>query len=125
MSASSPEDLHKLFATAVNDGNLEGIMALYERDAAMISPQGAITAGYEAIRQSMERFLALKGRFEMQTLEVIRVSDLALLRGEWRLAGGTGPEGQPVDMAGRGLDVARQQQSGGWRFVIDLPFGPR
>jgi ketosteroid isomerase-like protein len=36
---------------------------------------------------------------------------------------GTGPDGEPVKLTGRNADVLRRQSDGGWRFVIDNPWG--
>jgi hypothetical protein len=36
---------------------------------------------------------------------------------------GTGPDGEPVQLAARNADVLRRQGDGTWRFVIDNPWG--
>jgi ketosteroid isomerase-like protein len=66
--------------------------------------------------------LALKGSIEITTIEIVRAGTLALLRGEWRISG-TGPDGNPVAMSGKNIEVARRQSAGHWQFVIDHPYG--
>ena len=122
MSASKPEDLHKLFATALNSGNVDAILALYEAEATLIPQPGHITRGREAIKQALQQFLASKGKIHMDTTYVIQEGGLALMRGQWRLSG-TGPDGKPMEMSGKNVEVARRQPSGEWLFVIDHPFG--
>lgn len=122
MHAMAPDDLHKEFMTRFNAGDVEGLMALYEREAVLVPQPGTTSVGYAANRQALQQFLALKGRMEIKTLECIRSGPLALLRGEWHLTG-TGPDGNPVSMSGRNVEVARQQGGGNWQFVIDHPFG--
>jgi ketosteroid isomerase-like protein len=56
------------------------------------------------------------------TVFSIQNDDLALLRGEGTLKG-TGPDGKPVEMSGKNVEVARRQPNGEWLFVIDHPFG--
>jgi ketosteroid isomerase-like protein len=38
MAASTPEQVHRLFEEAFNAGDLDGLMELYEPDAALIAP---------------------------------------------------------------------------------------
>lgn len=122
MAHGSPEDLHKEFVAFFNAGDLDGLMTLYEKDAALVPQPGSPVSGYDANRRAFEQFLALKGRIEITTLEVISAENLALLRGEWRLSG-IDPDGKAVTMSGRNIEVARRQSSGNWQFAIDHPYG--
>jgi hypothetical protein len=40
-SAASPEDLHKLFAQALNSGDLDVLVALYATDGLLMARSGA------------------------------------------------------------------------------------
>jgi ketosteroid isomerase-like protein len=122
MNAHSPEDLHKQFVASFNARDLDSLMALYEQEAALVPQPGTTVVGHDANRQALQQFLDLNGRIDIKTLEIIRVGTLALLRGEWRLAG-TGPDGQPITMSGKNIEVARRQPGGQWQFVIDHPYG--
>ena len=122
MKAHAPEDLHKQFVAAFNARDLDSLMALYEQDAALVPQPGTTTVGYDANRQALQQFLAMKGRIEITTIEIIRAGTLALLRGEWRITG-TGPDGLPIAMSGKNIEVARRQPAGHWQFVIDHPYG--
>lgn len=122
MGITEPEHLHQHFTSAFNSGDLDAIMKLYEADAALAPQPGQVTRGLSANRQALQQFMALKGRIDIKTVYVIRAGDLALLRGEWRLIG-TGPDGKPVEMNGKNVEVARRQPHGGWLFVIDHPYG--
>ena len=51
MPARSPEELDRLFAAALNRGNLEAILALYEPGACLASAPGRMVTGTEAIRR--------------------------------------------------------------------------
>jgi ketosteroid isomerase-like protein len=122
MDAHSPEDLHTQFVASFNARDIDGLMALYEKAAALVPQPGAVTIGYDANRQALQQFLALNGRIEIDTIEVIQAGDLALLRGEWRLTG-MGPDGKSLAMSGRNIEVARRQPAGHWQFIIDHPYG--
>ncbi|HEX2055043.1 MAG TPA: nuclear transport factor 2 family protein [Nitrospiraceae bacterium] len=122
MSSHSPEKLHQQFVAFFNAGDLDGLMTLYEKEAALVPQPGSPVAGYDQNRRALEQFLALNGRIQITTIEVIRTGTLALLRGEWCLEG-TGPDGRPMTLSGRNIEVARQQAAGHWQFVIDHPYG--
>jgi ketosteroid isomerase-like protein len=47
---------------------------------------------------------------------------LAVNWASWTLTG-TGPDGAPMEMQGRGYDVMRRQSDGSWKMVIDSPRG--
>lgn len=122
MGARKPDELHHLFETAFNDGNMDAIMALYESEAALVPQPGQITRGHTAIRHSLQQFLALKGALKMKSVFVIHGPGIALLRSQWQIDG-VGPDGKPIEMVGQSVEVVRQQPSGEWLFVIDHPFG--
>lgn len=122
MGARIPEDIHNLFATAFNSGNVDEIMALYEPEATLIPQPGQVTRGHTAIRHALQQFLALKGTMQVRSVYVIHGSDVALMRGQWKLTG-TGPDGKPIEMIGQSVEVARQQPTGEWLLAVDHPFG--
>ena len=48
--------------------------------------------------------------------------DLALLRGKWSLSA-TDADGNPIKISGNSSELVRRQADGGWRQVIDDPYG--
>ena len=58
---------------------------------------------------------------EAKVKGVIQISNLALVNTEWSFSG-TGPDGKPVNIAGKAMDVLRQQSDGTWRILIDNPW---
>ena len=121
MPAREPKEVHRLFVDAYNAGDLDGLMALYEQDAAVVPEPGQIVMGTEGIRNVLTGFLALKGKIAINTSTVVPADELALLHGEWTLQG-TGPDGNAVELAGRASEVVRRQPDGSWRYVIDNPY---
>ena len=70
----------------------------------------------------MAAFTAMNGTLELEVTRVLEADDLALVVGVWSFSG-TGPDGEPVTLAGHNADVLRRQSDGSWRFVIDNPWG--
>lgn len=123
MPISEPEQMHGLFEQAFNAGDIEGLMALYEPDAALVPQPGAIAEGSAAIRDSLRWFLDRGGRISLDTRLVLRVGDLAYLANRWSLTGGTMPDGSPAELGATTAEVARLQPDGTWLHVIDNAWG--
>ena len=122
MPARSPEEVHQLWESAMNAGDLEAVLELYEPAATVVPQPGQVVTGTDAIREVMSGFLALQPRFELRQRQVLVTGDVALLMSEWTMQA-TGPDGSPVQMTATTSDVARRQADGSWRFAIDNPYG--
>jgi uncharacterized protein (TIGR02246 family) len=121
MAASRPEDAHRLFAEAFNEGDLEALLALYEPGARLLPAPREVATGHDEIREALRGFLTMKGRITVETRYAIEVGDVALLSARWRLTGGTGPDGQAIEMEGTTAEIVRRQPDGRWLYVIDHP----
>ncbi|KAB2340899.1 nuclear transport factor 2 family protein [Actinomadura rudentiformis] len=112
--AARPEDLARLFVERVNDGDVEGLVELYEDDAVLAFPPGNETVGRAAIRAVFEKMLAAKPQFAAEKpLPTIFHGDLALT------------STRPADGTGGRVQVARRQPDGSWLRIIDRPELPR
>lgn len=112
-----PADLHKRVQEAFNSGDVEALVALYEPDARMATPEGEFVTGLDAIRNQWAGFIALGGRLTLETRHAAEVGDIALLRNDWTFAG------DGMEFSSRTAEVARRQADGTWRYVIDHPYG--
>jgi ketosteroid isomerase-like protein len=120
--ADSPEQLHPLFAEALNRGDADALAALYADDACLwarndepvrgTSQRGALLAGY----------CAMKATMQITTRKSMIVGDTALLMSDWRMTG-TAADGSPIDASGTSVEVAKRGPDGAWRYLIDLPHG--
>ena len=121
----TPEEVLNSIVEGINAGDLDSLMTLYEADACFASQPGQLAKSPETIRQSLRGFTDMKnGKFDLKVNRVLQASDLALVISEWSFTG-TGPDGNPVNIAGKkSTEVLRRQQADGtWRFVIDNPWG--
>jgi ketosteroid isomerase-like protein len=118
----TPEEVLNSIVEGINTGNLDSLMTLYEADACFASQPGQLAKSPESVRQSLRSFIDLKGKLDLKVKRVLQASDLALVISEWSFSG-TGPDGNPVNMAAKAADVLRHQAYGTWRFVIDNPWG--
>ena len=124
MMMTTPEEVLNSVTEGINAGDLDSLMTLYEADACFATQPGQLAKSLETIRQSLRGFTDIKnGKFDLKVKRVLQASDLALVISEWSFSG-TGPDGNPVNIAAKkSTEVLRQQADGTWRFVIDNPWG--
>ena len=122
ISTATPEQVLESIVTGINSGNLEGLMTLYESEAAFATQPGNLAHGAPGVREALSGFISMKGKLDLEVTRVLEVGDLALVIGDWTFDG-TGPDGEPVRLAAKNADVLRRQEDGTWRFVIDNPWG--
>lgn len=117
---STPEALMRAFIDRVHAGDLDGLVALYERSAVFEPRPGVVVHGRDAIRQALAELLALHPTMATTTVQVLQADDVALVVNEWNLTG-TGPDGSEVRQGGRSADVVRRQPDGSWLVLVDKP----
>jgi len=122
VSTATPEQVLESIVTGINSGNLERLMPLYESDAAFATEPGSLAPGAPGVREALNGFISMNGKLDLEVTRVLEVDDLALVVGTWSFEG-TGPDGEPVQLASNNADVLRRQKDGTWRFVIDNPWG--
>lgn len=106
--ATQPNDLERLFIARANARDLDGLVALFEPHAVMMtSPKRDLAAGRRKIRNVLEQLLADQQSFVLGEQRPALVSgDLALT--STRLSDGAIT-----------TEVARRQRDGTWLWVID------
>jgi uncharacterized protein (TIGR02246 family) len=122
MAARSPEEIDRIFASELNAGNVDGLVALYEPAATFTIEPGKIASGTAAIREALAGFLALKPTISLSPRVLAQTGDIAMLSSNWTLKG-TAPDGSAVDLSGQSVEIVRRQADGTWLFIIDSPWG--
>jgi uncharacterized protein (TIGR02246 family) len=122
MVKDNPVELDRLFEQALNAGDIDALVALYEPQATLMPSPGNVVVGAAAIREALAGFLAGKPTITTSGRLVAQTGDIALLANKWTLAM-TGPDGKPTTMSGNAVEVARRQPAGHWLFAMDMPFG--
>jgi len=122
MPVMQPAEIYERIASTMNSHDLAGIMRLFDIDGTTVPYPGqpAVT-GMDAVRGVMEQCLAMQPHISYENPSVIVADDIALLRSTWRL-NVTGPDDKPIEVKGKGIQVARRQMDGSWRILIDNPW---
>jgi len=108
--------IHPAVEAAVNNQDLDGLMALYTDHSSMIVLDGSVVTGLDAIREQWSWVLGMNGRMTLRSRFAIEAVDLALLSNEWTMH-----VGDQV-MSAVTAEVAQRQPDGGWLYLIDHPF---
>jgi 3-(3-hydroxy-phenyl)propionate hydroxylase len=122
MAARTPEDCDRLFGEYVNSGDLDSLVTLYEPEASLVGQDGSVATGHAAIREVLGGLIAMRAKIRMNVVKVVRAGeDLAVLYNEWSLSAPR-PDGPPMEMAAKAIEVVRRQPDGTWQFAVDDPF---
>lgn len=122
MKTLSPLDAVTQFVNAMNQGDLETALSMYEPGAALVVKPGVVATGTLALREALAGFVSLKPSLTSEAQKVVEASDVALYCARWSLRG-TDPAGNPVQMSGRSSDILRRQPDGNWLIALDNPWG--
>jgi len=120
MPATKPEHVDELFTQAMNDGDVDAVLALYEPDAILVAHTGESLTDQAARRAYLTPFLQAGLKIALDTAKIVRRGDLALVYSPWT-ASATNPDGTPLSMAGNSAVVLHCGSDGNWRFAIDDP----
>ena len=122
-TATSPEHLMELFADRAAEGDLDGLIKLYEPDAIFEPQFGATVVGHEQLRQALPEFLQLQPQITYTAEpDVVIVEDIALVTNFWTMVG-TALDGSIIGESGTSADVCRRRIDGSWGVLIDQPRG--
>ena len=118
--ADSPEEVHILFETYVNEGRLDDLAALYEEEAVLLE-HDSFVIGTDAITSFLAGFISGKPRISIRYLNTVTAGDVAAVMSQWKLSAER-PDGSTVEDCGRSYDVMRRQTDGSWKVVLDSPW---
>lgn len=94
-------------------GDVDGIMATYAPEAVVVGVPGSPTRGEAELRAMFAQFVEAGVDFTYGAHEVVIAGDTALHLMKWSVG---------ADSA-LSVAVLRRQADGGWKMVIDHPFG--
>jgi uncharacterized protein (TIGR02246 family) len=121
-SANSPEELSAAFAQALARGDVEGALAMWIKDAAILTAAGEAVRGQEAIGEALRALVDNGTQVEIELVRTLTAGDLALGLGTLTLSG-TGAGGAPFHQRSSSAVIYSRGRDGRWRIAIDAPWG--
>ena len=119
-----PDDVSRVLVQALETGDIETSLAVYEPSAVLLSKSGRTMTGLAEIRKNNAALIALKPKFEIAFIKFTLSGDGTLATNRmkadlsWKDA-----EGKLVQASVDTLEVLRKQEDGSWRYIIDDPYG--
>ena len=105
-------------------GDIPAVMQSYTEDAVvMMYPEQPVT-GHAPLSDAFAEFASISPVFTYSGHEVIVAGDTAVHFAPWSMEG-TDPAGNPVSGTGLSVAILKRQSDGGWKMVIDNPYGNR
>ncbi|HUA99590.1 MAG TPA: nuclear transport factor 2 family protein [Terracidiphilus sp.] len=123
MVAHSPEHAVELMDKAFNEGDLATILSFYEDAAIVVTEPGKTARGIEELRRFFQQVMQSGSSAKQLKTYVIEADGVALFLSRWTLES----KDTGADLPLRtfvATTVFRRQQDGGWKALIDNPFGP-
>lgn len=115
MSATSPEDICRVFQQYMVAGDLEKVLSVYHPEAIFVKQCGEVTRGKEGLRRELAPLAAAHARFSYTIKQVTQTGDIALMHTEWTVS-------SPQPMFVYAIEVTRRQPDGTWGWLIGDPF---
>ena len=109
-------------AMAAEGGDVERLLAFWSDDAIVVPPGAPVVQGKAAIREYVQKALAIPGfriRWHPANATVSADGTVGYTTGENAVTV-PGPDGKLITIAGRYATVWRRDQGGVWRCVIDI-----
>lgn len=124
MPAHRPEDCDRLLIEAMEKGDVDLMISLYEPNATFVAAPGRLVTGHAAIREVLQSYIAARATGTVEAVSVVPSADdsVAITRSRGSVTT-RGPDGTPVTRPFHSVEVVRRQPDGTWRFVIDDPTG--
>lgn len=122
METPSPLDVVTRLVKAMNTGDLEMALSLFEPGATFVVKPGVVVTGASGIRHALAGFMAIKPTLMIEAQQIVKTGDVVQYCARWNIRG-TDPSGNPVQLSGRSSSILRCQSNGTWLFLLDNPWG--
>jgi uncharacterized protein (TIGR02246 family) len=110
------------FMAAANAGDVNGILAVYASDAALLAPNLPPQKGHDAIKAFWAGLLeAYTVKFDVGSDAIEGRGDLAYSQGHYRFTAVPKAKGAPGTAdEGKFIEILKKQPDGSWKYVVDM-----
>ena len=119
----TPDEVPLAFDTAMNAGDLDGLLSVFTNNATMRMTDGEVAQESPAeLRGAMTQLLSMRPQIRNTVRRVLSSGSIALVLLDWTLEL-TAPDGQQHVEYGTSTQVMERGRDGGWRLKISNPLG--
>jgi uncharacterized protein (TIGR02246 family) len=123
-TAHHPEECNRMLLAALESGDIETSVDLYEPSAVLFKKSGQTMTGHEEIRKNNAFLIALKPQFNIEFIKTTFSGDGNLATNRMKAGmSGTSADGKKIEGQIHTLEVLRKQEDGSWRYIIDDTYG--
>jgi ketosteroid isomerase-like protein len=113
--ARDPEEICSLFKQFMAEGDVDGLLSVYDPEVVFLNEAGAVVKGKQEMKQQLAPFASARARFDFQVKQIIQSGDIALMHTMWNIS-------SPRRLSTYAIEVARRQPDGTWCWLISDPF---
>ncbi len=115
--ATGPQQLGRLIADALGDGDLPAALSYYQPDALVAGSGRAVTAGHRQLERMLARLVDARLAVDVRVVRLWTTGSVALLHATWT-ARGSDADGVDVTRHGRASAVICRGTDDGWRVAV-------
>jgi len=114
-------EAHYAYEAAINSNNTDLVMAMYDKDAEILQPDGPIVSGHKNIRKWVaDYFKAYKTRWKKVPLKNFVFGEYGFDEGIDTAVDIPRDGGKPIHWDCKGILVYKRQADGEWRIFRDI-----
>jgi len=113
---------HKIFTDALNDKNIDKLVAMYADDAVMVAPGNNVIKGKTDIRKFFNEVVPIIDKISLDTVFRVNYKDTVVFRSKYTVVYKT-PDGKTISESTSGIEVEQKQKDGTWLFIVDHHYG--
>jgi len=115
--ATSPHELSRAFAAAINDGDLGAAVAMWADDATIVAADGNALAGRDAVAGALRALIDSGATVSIEVASMYQGGKVAIATGSLTLLAPDGTSHTSSSV------VVYERSNEGWRLAIDAPWG--
>jgi len=114
-------EAHYAYEAAINSNNTDLVMAMYDKDAEVLQPDGPLVSGHKNIRKWVnDYFKQYKTKWKKVPLKNFVMGEYGFDEGHDTAVDTPRDGGKPIHWNCKGILIYKRQKNGEWRIFRDI-----
>lgn len=120
MAVSNARDNHSVFEKLSSQGDVDGLIEMYDDRATYVASPDQVLEGHAEIRTALQAMVDMGYETRLELVGLVESGDVALEKSRWttRIKA---EDGTTTESSGLSTVVLKRHPDGCWRIVIDDP----